>query len=262
MVEIFRNKDECMKSGNTNNRIGIASLLERTEIKDYFNTLLILIGGVEFVIFVAHFIGSIGPDKEAFLWKQYFFISFIAPVVLIFVIGLIVVGFNYYVYGSRDATLFNEKSAFVGTKIKRFGHSFNFMLSVVHQVPILVGMIILGLGSVVLYKFDVVLQVLGHIGEKTAFYLLIVLCVCVVGALIYLLFCLYWKFKLHKYQIQQQWEYRQKVIEKSGLIILDNNTVVNGDGKLITHDVIIETAGNDVVKEKALVPLAEKLLLK
>jgi membrane-associated HD superfamily phosphohydrolase len=136
------------------------------------------------------------------------------------------------------------------------------MLSVIHQVPILAGMIILALGSIVLYKFDVVLQVLGHIGEKTAFYLLIVLCVCVVGALIYLLFCLYWKFKLHKYEIQQQWEYKQKVIEKSGLIILDNNTVVNGEGKLITHDVIIQNAGDDVVKEKALVPLAEKLLLK
>jgi hypothetical protein len=88
------------------------------------------------------------------------------------------------------------------------------------------------------------------------------LCVCVVGALIYLLFCLYWKFKLHKYQIQQQWEYKQKVIEKSGLIILDNNTVVNGEGKLINHDVIIEDAGEDMVKEKALLPLAEKLLLK
>ncbi|OEU63438.1 MAG: hypothetical protein BA867_02010 [Desulfobacterales bacterium S5133MH16] len=251
-----------MKSGNINNRIGIASLLGSTEIKDYFNTFLVLIGGVEFVIFVAHFIGAIGPDKKAFLWKQYFFISFIAPIVLIFVIGLIVIGFNYYVYGKQDSTFFHKESPFVGTKIKRFGHSFNFLLSVIHQVPILVGMIILGLGSVVLYKFDVVLQVLGQVGEKTAFYLLIILCVCIGGGLIYLLFCLYWKFKLHKYQIQQQWEYKQKVIEKSGLIILDNNTVVNGDGKLITHDVIIENAGDDVVKEKALVPLAEKLLLK
>ena len=251
-----------MKSGNTNNRIGIASLLERTEIKDYFNTLLILIGGVEFVIFVAHFIGSIGPDKKPFLWKQYFFISFIAPIVLIFVIGLIVIGFNYYVYGKQESTLFHEKSPFVGTKIKRFGHSFNFLLSVIHQVPILVGMIILGLGSVVLYKFDVVIKVLGQVGEKTAFYLLIILCVFVGVGLIYLLFCLYWKFKLHKYQIQQEWEYKQKVIEKSGLIILDNNTVVNGEGKLIAHDGMIENAGDEVVKEKALVPLAEKLLLK
>ena len=129
-------------------------------------------------------------------------------------------------------------------------------------MPIFVGMIILGLGFVVLYKFDVVLQVLGHIGEKTAFYLLIILCVCIGGGLIYLLFCLYWKFKLHKYQIQQQWEYKQKVIEKSGLIILDNNTVVNGEGKLNAHDRMIENAGDEVVKEKALVPLAEKLLLK
>jgi hypothetical protein len=251
-----------MKSSNTNNRIGIASLLESTEIKDYFNTFLVLIGGVEFVIFVAHFIGAVGPNKEPFPWRQYFFIAFIAPIVLIFVIGLIVVGFNYYVYGKQESAIFHDKSPLVGTKMKRFGHSFNFMLTVMHQVPILVAMIILGLGSVVLYKFDTVIHVLGQVGEKTAFYLLIILCVCIGGGLIYLLFCLYWKFKLHKYEIQQQWEYRQKVIETSGLIILDNNTVVNGDGKLITHDVIIETAGDDVVREKAVVPLAEKLLLK
>jgi hypothetical protein len=182
--------------------------------------------------------------------------------VLIFVIGLIVVGFNYYVYGKQESEIFHDKSPLVGSKMKRFGHSFNFLLTVMHQVPIIVAMIILGLGSVVLYKFDTVIHVLGQVGERTAFYLLIVLCVCIGGGLIYLLFCLYWKFKLHKYQIQQQWEYRQKVIEKSGLIILDNNTVLNGEGKLITHDVIIETGEDNVVKEKSLVPIAEKLLLK
>ena len=251
-----------MKSSDINNRIGIASLLESTEIKDYFNTFLVLIGGVEFVIFVAHFIGAVGPNKEPFPWKQYFFISFIAPVVLIFVIGLIVIGFNYYIYGKQESPLFHEKSPLVGTKMKRFGHSFNFLLSVMQQVPILVAMIILGLGSVVLYKFDVVLQVLGQVGEKTAFYLLIILCACVGGGLIYLLFCLYWKFKLHRYEIQQQWEYRKKVIETSGLIILDNNTVVNGDGKLIAHDGIIENSGDHEVKEKSLVPFVEKLMLK
>ena len=67
-----------MKGSERKKRIGIASILERTEIKEYFDTLVILIGGVEFVIFIAHFVGSLGPDKGPFPWKQYFFISFIA----------------------------------------------------------------------------------------------------------------------------------------------------------------------------------------
>ena len=85
---------------------------------------------------------------------------------------------------------------------------------------------------------------LGHIGEKTAFYLFILLCVIVSGILIFLLLWLFWQFKLHKYQIQRQWEYKQKVIETSGLIILDNNVVFNQNGKIISHDGIIEQIEN------------------
>lgn len=80
-------------------RVGIASMLDKSEIKEYFDTFFILVLGIEFVIFVAHFIGAIGPDKGSFPWKQYFFISFIAPVVLTFLVGLIIIGFNYYIFG-------------------------------------------------------------------------------------------------------------------------------------------------------------------
>jgi hypothetical protein len=132
----------------------------------------------------------------------------------------------------------------VGAKMKRFGHSFRFLFSIIQQVPILAGLFILGISSVVLFKFDVILRVLGHIGEKTAFYLFILLCVMVAGILIFLLLWLFWQFKLHKYQIQRQWEYKQKVIETSGLIILDNNVVFNQDGKIISHDGIIEQIEN------------------
>ena len=248
-----------MKSGNINNRIGIASLLEKTEIKDYFNTLLILISGVEFVIFVAHFIGSIGPDKEAFPWKQYFFISFIAPIVLIFVIGLIVIGFNYYLYGRQQAAFDLEESPFVGTKMKRFGHSFKFLFSIIQQVPVLAGLFILGIGSVVLFKLDVILKVLGHIGEKTAFYLFILLCVLVSGGLIFLIFWLYWQFKLQKFNIQREWEYKQRVIEMSGLIILDDNTLFNKEGEVISYEKAMEVL-EDTKNNGSQFP--KKLLLK
>ena len=72
----------------------------------------------------------------------------------------------------------------------------------------------------------------------------ILLGVIVSGILIFLLLWLFWQFKLHKYQIQRQWEYKQKVIETSGLIILDNNVVFNQDGKIISHDGIIEQIEN------------------
>ncbi|MCJ7540188.1 MAG: hypothetical protein WBG61_09765 [Desulfobacterales bacterium] len=248
-----------MKGSGFKKMTGIAGILQKTEIKEYFDTLFILVGGIEFVIFIAHFVGSMGAEKGPFPWKQYFFVSFMAPVVLMFIIGLIVIGFNYYLYGSQQSAFDLEESPFVGTKMKRFGHSFKFLFTIIQQVPVLAGLFILGIGSVVLFKLDVILKVLGHIGEKTAFYLFILLCVLVSGALIFLIFWLYWQFKLQKFNIQREWEYKQKVIETSGLIILDDNTVFNKEGEVISYDKAMEVLEN---KKNNGPQLPKKLLLK
>ena len=248
-----------MKSTGFKKMTGIAGILKKTEIKEYFDTLFILVGGIEFVIFIAHFIGSMGAEKGPFPWKQYFFVSFMAPVVLMFIIGLIVIGFNYYLYGSQQSAFDLEESPFVGAKMKRFGHSFKFLFSIIQQVPVLAGLFILGIGSVVLFKLDVILKVLGHIGEKTAFYLFILLCVLVAGALIFLIFWLYWQFKLQKLNIQREWEFKQRVIETSGLIILDDNTVLNKEGEVISYDKAMKVL-EDKTNNRSL--LAKKLMLK
>ena len=252
-------KDDFMKGSGFKKMTGIAGILKKTEIKEYFDTLFILVGGIEFVIFIAHFIGSMGAEKGPFPWKQYFFVSFMAPVVLMFIIGLIVIGFNYYLYGSQQSAFDLEESPFVGTKMKRFGHSFKFLFTIIQQVPVLVGLFILGIGSVVLFKLDVVLKVLGHIGEKTAFYLFILLCVLVSGGLIFLIFWLYWQFKLQRFNIQREWEYKQRVIETSGLIILDDNTVFNKEGEVISYDKAMEVLED---KKSNGLQLPKKLLLK
>ena len=252
-------KDDFMKGSGFKKMTGIAGILKKTEIKEYFDTLFILVGGIEFVIFIAHFIGSMGAEKGPFPWKRYFFVSFMAPVVLMFIIGLIVIGFNYYLYGSQQAAFDLEESPFVGTKMKRFGHSFKFLFTIIQQVPVLAGLFILGIGFVVLFKLDVILKVLGHIGEKTAFYLFILLCVLVSGVLIFLIFWLYWQFKLQKFNIQREWEYKQKVIETSGLIILDDNTVFNKKGEVISYDKAMEVLED---KKNNGPQLPKKLLLK
>ena len=248
-----------MKQVKDKSRIGIAAFLEKKEIKDYFDTLFFLIGGIEFIIFIVHFIGSMGPGKGPFPWKQYFFVSFLAPVVLMFIVGLIVVGFNYYLFGNQKTPFDLEENPFVGTRIKRFGHSFKFLFSILQQVPVLVGLFVLGIGSVVLFKLDAILKVLGHIGEKAAFYLFVILCVLVSGTLVFLLLWLYGQFKLHKYQIQRQWEYRHKVIETAGLIILDNNVICDRDGNIISPGEGVEAIENQTVETP---PVAEKRRLK
>ncbi|VVS93221.1 hypothetical protein [Desulfoluna spongiiphila] len=242
-----------MESENRN-RIGVASLFDAEEIKEYFNTFFILLSGIEFVIFVAHFIGSIGPESGPFPWKQYFFVSFIAPLVMVFLIGLVVIGFNFYLFG--NAPDIEPEEGADGEEEGRgrgnLGRTFQSFVSVIHQLPALAGIFILGLGSVVLYKLDVILATIGHVGERTAYYLFIGLGALVAGTLIFLLFWLFWKFKLQKYQMEQRWNYRNRVMEKTGLIILDNNTVINEEGKVLVTDESLKQIEGDIIEEKLL----------
>ncbi len=252
-----------MAKSREKKRVGIASMLDKAEIKEYFDTFFILVLGIEFVIFVAHFIGSIGPDKGAFPWKQYFFVSFIAPVVLTFLVGLIIIGFNYYIFGDEyvSGALENESEDSQGKKLIYSAKSF---IGLLQQMPVLAGLFTVGLGSVVLYKLDVILRVIGHVGERTAFYIFIALAIVVAGSLIFLLFWMFWKFRLHKLELERRWEFRKRVMEKSGLIILDNNVVLNEDGEVLvqgTTDTPLDIGLVDDDKKK-LAFLPDKFMLK
>lgn len=251
-----------MSKSREKKRVGIASMLDKSEIKEYFDTFFILVLGIEFVIFVAHFIGSIGPDKGAFPWKQYFFVSFIAPVVLTFLVGLIIIGFNYYIFGDEYAKK-SEAKISDEPKGKKLLYSARSFIGLLNQMPVLAGLFTLGLGSVILYKLDIILRVIGHVGERTAFYIFIALAVVTAGALIFLLFWMFWKFRLHKLEMERRWEFRRQVMEKSGLIILDNNVVLNENGEVIVNGEIAAPVDIGLMDDKKrLALLSDKFMLK
>jgi hypothetical protein len=216
-------------------RIGIAAMFNKHEIKEYFNTFIILICGIELVILFAHFISSTGVNQPSFPWKQYFFVSFIVPVIMIAIFGLVVVGFNFYMFGDEQQKSGDDNLAFASTKEKKIFHSSSYIFTIIGQIPVLAGFAILVLGSLFLYKLDAIIKVLGHIGEKTAFYVFIALACLVVCAFIFLLFWLFWKFRLRKIELKNQSEFKKKVIETTGLIILDNNIVLDKNGKIVTN---------------------------
>ena len=82
------------------------------------------------------------------------------------------------------------------------------------------------------------------------------------GALIFLLFRRFYKFRLHKYDLEKQWEFKQQVMEKTGLIILDNNMVVNEDGKVIARENLLEHIDADILDESDIPLIAQKLMSK
>ncbi len=242
-------------TGKTNKkRMGIAAMFNNHEIKEYFNTFLILIGGIELVILFAHFLTSTGQDQASFPWKHYLFVSFLAPVIMVAVVGLIIVGFNFFIFGDKKKAS-DKDSLFTSDKEKKIFNSSKNLFSIIGQIPVLTGFIILCLGSIFLYKLDVIVKILGRIGERTAFYVFTSLASLTVCVFIFLLCWLFWKFRLRKIELQNQAEFKKRVIETSGLIILDNNVVLDKTGKIVADTNTPELLeDSSIVKNKKLLP--------
>ena len=217
-----------------NKRVGIATMFNKNEIKEYFNTFIILIGGIELIILFLHFISSTGPTTT-FPWKQYLFVSFLVPVIMVAVIGLIVIGFNFYLYGDEKQKPVAENKNFANSKENKFVNGSNHIFTILGQIPVLIGFTIVFLGSLFLYNLNAIMGVLGLIGERTAFYVFTALACLVAGAFVFLLFWLFWKFRLRKIELQNQSDFKNKVMETTGLIILDNNIVLDKTGKIVSN---------------------------
>ncbi|MDY0189916.1 MAG: hypothetical protein RBR22_04200 [Desulfuromonas sp.] len=216
-------------------RKGMAALFEREELKDLFMKYLILIGVIEGFIFFVSFISQLGPENVPFPWKSYFFAAFIVPLTITFLLGVIVLGFDRYLYGHQPS----EASAGTGlSPAEQQGriHKFHSFIYVIRQVPFMLGLLVLVVLSGVAYKLDGILAVIGHVGAETAHYALVVLSVVLgVGTLLGLVWMIM-SYNLRKKAMEYQYQYKKDVVDKTGMIILENDRVMDKQGKLISHD--------------------------
>ncbi|MBC2745372.1 MAG: hypothetical protein HGJ93_20750, partial [Desulfosarcina sp.] len=77
-----------MSADKKEKHTGLASLFDGVELKSFFINYLWFIVAVEILIFLVSFLGNLGPDKGPFPWKFYFYVSFITPVAITFLLGV------------------------------------------------------------------------------------------------------------------------------------------------------------------------------
>ncbi|OEU72066.1 MAG: hypothetical protein BA874_01175 [Desulfuromonadales bacterium C00003068] len=225
-------------------RKGIAAMFEKEELKDLFIKYLILIGVIEGFIFFVSFLSQLGPENTPFPWKSYFFAAFIVPLTITFLLGVIVLGFDRYLYGhqpeSSEGPLGLSASEQQG-RVQKF-HAFIY---VIRQMPFLMGLLMLVVLSGVVYKLDGILAVIGHVGERTAYYLLITLAVLLVASVVLGLVWMFMSYSLRKKSMEYQYKYKKDVVDKTGLIILEGDRVMDQHGKLLTHDHVAQIEQRD-----------------
>jgi uncharacterized membrane protein len=244
-------------SNTKNDRfVGIASLFDDVQLRSYFLNYLYFVIGIEILIFLVCFLGSLGPSNGPFPWKFYFFISFTIPVAITFLLGVFILAFNKYLFG-RNMVEEAGASDEDGEESKRaYMLKMNTFVNSMRQVPFLSIMFLMIIGSVIAYNLDAIIMLILNAGEKVIRYLLLSLGILLVGALIFGICWVIANYKLRKKHMEHHFKYKNDVMEHMGLLIMDDETVINKEGKVISenHTKLIEMGQNEKKKFQILPP--------
>ena len=214
---------------------GLATLFDGVELKSFFINYLWFIIAVEILIFLVSFLGNLGPDKGPFPWKFYFYVSFITPVAITFLLGVFILAFNQFIFGNAPAA---GEDGGVGaeaddSRSKLF--QFNLFLTHMKKVPFLPMLFAIVACTVLFYKLDAIFLFIFNAGEKMVTYSLIACGVLLVAGMIFGIAWIVSNYKLSKRHMEHEYRYRNDVMEKLGFLIMEDDTVIDKNGKLISQ---------------------------
>ncbi len=223
---------------------GVASLFTDSELKSFYKKYLVFLGVLEALILFGCWVYQLGSQEYnhfgsvdvQFPWKMYFLIAFLAPVAITFLGGILVVAFNKYVHGiiPTPDTGEQENEGVAGR--------FQSFLNTLTRIPFLFSLILLAAGAGILYRIEDILSLLGNVGAVSFKYLAIGTgTILGVGSVLWVVWMIL-NYRLKKKDMEFQ--YKREVMERTGMIFLDDKTVVNPEGLMIS--------GGD--KEKTVVP--------
>jgi hypothetical protein len=221
-----------MSSDNQTKFAGIASLFESKEIKRFFKNYLFAICLLETLIFFISLFCLLEPFSMNFPWRYYLLASFLTPVVMTFLLGLVVKAFNVFFIENGADPMANSESVDQGVRQGGTFAKLNSSLSFLRQAPFLLSLLFLIVGAVIFSQIDHIFAVIGTVGEKAVVYALITLGVLF---LVFTIFAFVWlilKFKLEK--VKYQTDHKREVMLQLGMFLTDDDRLINHDGQIIS----------------------------
>lgn len=205
----------------------IASYFSKADRKKLFFDYLKLIAILEIVIFIVIALWS-ADDKyhrvyTPFPWKEYLFVAFAFPIMLTFLMGVIVTGFNHFL--GQQVTGATEEEATEGQDLP-------WVLQL-KRLPLLAILFLLLVTIFALYNIHHIMAWLTTLTSSTFAFLSYVLAGAGVVVTIYMLFFLFFKYRLN--QRQMKYQYYTQISDRHGLIILDDRTVLHKSGQLLVQ---------------------------
>ncbi len=205
----------------------IASYFTKADRKKLFFDYLKLIGILEIVIFIVVVLWA-SDDKyhrvqSAFPWREYVFVAFAFPIVVTFLMGVIVTGFNRFLGEPEEPVAPGDDP----------GSQMEAMIIQLKRLPYLAVLFLLLVTVLALYNMDHIMAWLSSLGYNTFLFLSYVLAGLGLIVVIYLMFFLFFKYRLNQRHLQYQ--YYTDISERHGLIILDDRTVLHKNGSLLVQ---------------------------
>lgn len=238
-----------MSAKKKNHFSGVAGLFDAIELKRFFINYLYFIIGVEILIFLVSFLGNLGPDKGPFPWKFYFYVAFVAPVAVTFLMGVFILAFNQYLFGVMHSKTEGEGSIEDDVEEKGQMLKIGTFLTHMRQVPFLPMLFLLISGAVLVYKMDDIFTFMVNAGEKVISYILIGAGVILAVGLVIGIIWVVTNYKLSRKHMEHEYKYRNDVMEKLGFLILDDDTVIDRNGKTVNQKLLPPSDDKETIRD-------------
>lgn len=224
-----------MSADKKDQHSGLATLFDGVELKSFFINYLWFIIAVEILIFLVSFLGNLGPEKGPFPWKFYFYVSFIAPVAITFLLGVFILAFNQFIFGNTPSGGEETGAGTEADENRSKLFQFNLLITHMRRVPFLPMLFALVACTVLFYKLDAIFLFIFNAGEKMVTYSLIACGILLVAGLIFGIAWIVSNYKLSKKHMEHEYRYRNDVMDKLGFLIMEDDTVIDKNGKLISQ---------------------------
>jgi len=226
------NEDSKMGEQNTLTSKGIASLFEERELKRFFKLYLYILFLLEILIFFISFLCQLEPIHIPFPWRYYLLASFLTPIVITFLLGVIVKSFNLFYFGLGVPVEESPAVDGVADNEKQASNKLHSSLQFFHQVPFLFMLLLLILMAIFVSQLDHVMAFVGVIGEEALVYGLTLLGILTFIGTVLACFWLVIRFKLEK--LRYQYEYKRDVMIQLGVLVTEDDQLLDHDGRVIS----------------------------
>ncbi|SHI60423.1 hypothetical protein SAMN02745165_00529 [Malonomonas rubra DSM 5091] len=212
--------------------VGVAATFDSKGLNNFFVNYLTTMLVIEGLIFFVCFVNHLATEGSEFPWKPYLFATFITPIAITFVFGLIILTFNRYFF--RDAVEPTPPGGMDYSTISwRKGDRLGAFFHIVHRLPFLFSLLLLIAATAIAYKMDAIALYAAQAGAATAEYLFISLVAILVVIALGLAIWMILSYRLRQKKLATSHEYKMQLMDQFGMVLMDDGTMLNKEGEVV-----------------------------